>query len=162
MMNVQSDELEVERCSYDRLRTVILRLAPVYGPGRGLRERLRKGEFRLLDGGQHATSRIHVDDVARVVFAAEDRAPRGSRYLVADDEPTTQGQYTQWLCQRMGIPLPPSRELFEPGAPRVAHRNRRVRNTRLKQDLGIELRYPSFREGEAAIEAEMASGTAGS
>jgi nucleoside-diphosphate-sugar epimerase len=162
MMNVQNDELEVERCSYDRLRTVILRLAPVYGPGRGLRERLRKGEFRLLDGGQHATSRIHVDDVARVVFAAEARAPRGSRYLVADDEPTTQGQYTQWLCQRMGIPLPPSRQMFEPGAPRVAHRNRRVRNTRLKQELGIELRYPSFREGEAAIEAEMAAQTADS
>ncbi|HEY6180318.1 MAG TPA: NAD-dependent epimerase/dehydratase family protein, partial [Kofleriaceae bacterium] len=47
MNNVKSDELEVERCSFDRLRRVTLRLAPVYGPGRGLRERLRKGEFRL-------------------------------------------------------------------------------------------------------------------
>jgi hypothetical protein len=47
--------------------------------------------------------------------------------------------------------------MFEPGAPRVAHRNRRVRNTRLKQELGIELGYPSFREGEAAIEAEIAA-----
>jgi nucleoside-diphosphate-sugar epimerase len=156
MNNVKSDELEVERCSFGRLRTVTLRLAPVYGPGRGLRERIRKGEFRLLDGGQHATSRIHVDDVARVVFAAEARAPRGARYLVADDEPTTQGEYTRWLCERLGVPLPPSRQIFEPGKPRVAHRNRRIRNTRLRQELGVELRYPSFREGEAAIEAETA------
>lgn len=155
MNNVKSDELEVERCSFERLRTVILRLAPVYGPGRGLRERIRKGEFRLLDDGQHATSRIHVDDVARVVFAAEARAPRGARYLVADDEPTTQGEYTRWLCERLGLPLPPSRQIFEPGKPRVAHRNRRIRNTRLKQELGVELRYPSFRDGEAAIEAEI-------
>jgi len=140
---------------------VILRLTPVYGPGRGLRERLRKGEFRLLDDGQHATSRIHVDDVVRAVFAAEARAPHGSRYLVADDEPTTQGQFTQWACQRMAIPLPPSRQMFEPGAPRVTHRNRRVRNTRLKQELGIELRYPTFRDGEAAIEAEAAATAAG-
>lgn len=158
MNNVKSDELEVERCSFDRLRTVILRLAPVYGPGRGLRERLRKQEFRLLDDGQHATSRIHVDDVARVVFAAEARAPSRSRYLVADDEPTTQGEYTRWLCDRMAIPTPPSRGMFEPGKPRVAHRNRRIRNTRLKQELGIELRYRSFREGEAAIEAELTAG----
>jgi nucleoside-diphosphate-sugar epimerase len=159
MNNVHSDELEVERCKFERLRTVTLRLAPVYGPGRGLRERLRKREFRLLDDGQHATSRIHVDDVARVVFAAEARAPAGSRYLVADDEPTTQRQYTEWLCERMAIALPPSRQMFEPGAPRVAHRNRRIRNTRLKQELEIELRYPTFRDGEAAIEAELAAQT---
>jgi nucleoside-diphosphate-sugar epimerase len=158
MANVQSDEREVEICQFDRLRTVILRLAPVYGPGRGLRERIRKGEYRILDDGQHVTSRIHVDDVVRVVFAVEERAPSRTRYLVADDEPTTQGQYAAWLAERMGVPLPPSRQIFEPGKPRVAHRNRRVRNAKVKSELGIELRYPSFREGEAAIEAELASG----
>lgn len=159
MNNVKSDELEVERCSFDRLRCVTLRLSPVYGPGRGLRERLRKGDFKLLDDGQHATSRIHVDDVVAVVFAAEDRAPHHARYLVADDEPTTQGEYTRWLCERMAIAMPPSRQMFEPGAPRVAHRNRKIRNTRLKQELAIELRYPNFRDGERAIEAEVAAGS---
>ena len=154
MANVMADEREVATCQHERLRTVTLRLAPVYGPGRGMRARLRKQEFRILDDGQHATSRIHVDDVVAVVFAAEDRAPSRSCYLVADDEPTTQGQYAAWLSQRMGLPMPPSRQLFEPGAPRVAHRNRRIRNERLKHDLGITLRYPSYREGEAAIEAE--------
>jgi hypothetical protein len=52
--------------------------------------------------------------------------------------------------------MPPSRQLFEPGKPRVAHRNRRIRNTRLRQELGVELRYPTFRDGEAAIDAEAA------
>jgi nucleoside-diphosphate-sugar epimerase len=154
MANVMADEREVEICQHERLRTVILRLAPVYGPGRGLRSRLRKGDYRILDDGSHATSRIHVDDVINVVFAAEDRAQRGARYLVADDEPTTQGQYAGWLSARMGLPMPPSRQMFEPGAPRVAHRNRKIRNARMKSELGVTLRYPSYREGEAAIEAE--------
>jgi nucleoside-diphosphate-sugar epimerase len=157
MLGVQSDEREIETCQFHRLRTVILRLAPVYGPGRGMRERMRKGAYRILDDGQHATSRIHIDDVIGVVFAAEQRAPAGARYLVADDEPTTQGQYAAWLCERMGVAMPPSRQIFEPGAPRVAHRNRRIRNSRVKRELAIELRYPSFREGEAAIEAEAAA-----
>jgi nucleoside-diphosphate-sugar epimerase len=157
MTNVQADEHEVFVCQFDRLRTVTLRLAPVYGPGRGMRARLRKGEYRILDDGQHATSRIHVDDVVNVVFAAEDRAPTRSRYLVADDEPTTQGEYARWLSERMGLPMPPSRQMFEPGAPRIAHRNRKVRNARVKRELALELRYPSFREGEAAIEAELAA-----
>jgi nucleoside-diphosphate-sugar epimerase len=142
--------------AFDSMRTVILRLAPVYGPGRGVRERLRKQDYKLLDDGQHAISRIHVDDVVRVVLAAEDRAPNRSLFLVADDEPTTQRDYARWLTERMGLPMPPSRPIFEPGRPRVAHRNRRIRNARLKQALGLELRYPTFREGEAAIEAEDA------
>jgi len=158
MNGVQADEREIDQSQFFRLRTVILRLAPIYGPGRGVRQRLRKGDYRILDDGQHVTSRIHVDDIVRVVFAAEERAPARARYLVADDEPTTQGQYAAWLSERMGIAMPPSRQIIEPGKPRVAHRNRRIRNARMKQELGIELRYPSFREGEAAIEAEEAAG----
>ena len=157
MANVLTDEAELENASFERLRTVILRLAPVYGPGRGVRNRLRKGDYRLLGDGHHAISRIHIEDAVRVIFAAEDKAPHRSRYLVADDEPTTQGEYARWLTDRMGIPMPPSRLIFEPGNPRVAHRNRKLKNTRMKSELGIDLLYPTFREGEAAIEAEEAS-----
>jgi nucleoside-diphosphate-sugar epimerase len=154
MQNIQSDELEIERASFDRLRTVVLRLAPVYGPGRGVRARMRKGDYRILDEGQHATSRIHVDDVIKIVFAAEAKAPTKSVYLVGDDEPTTQGEYAKWLADRLGVPLPPHRQMVEPGKAKVAHRNRKIRNAKLKRELGVELLYPSFRQGEAAIEAE--------
>jgi nucleoside-diphosphate-sugar epimerase len=158
MQNIQSDEVEIERCSIDRMKIVMLRLAPVYGPGRGVRNRIRKGDYRILDDGQHVTSRIHVDDVARVVFAAEDRAAHRSIYLVADDAPTTQGEYAKWLAERMKVPMPPHRHQIEPGKPKVAHRNRKIRNARMKEMLGGPLLYPSFREGEAAIEAEEGTG----
>jgi nucleoside-diphosphate-sugar epimerase len=154
MAHVIADERETINCSFDRVRTIVLRLAPLYGPGRGVRERLKKGEYKLLDEGQHAISRIHIDDAVRVIFAAEEKAPNRSTYLVADDEPTTQLAYATWLCDRMGIPMPPSRKIFEPGATKVAFRNRRIRNTKMKSELGIELLYPTFREGEAAIEAQ--------
>jgi nucleoside-diphosphate-sugar epimerase len=158
MTAVLADEEEIAKCAFDRMRPVILRLAPVYGPGRGVRERLKKGTYKLLDDGSHAISRIHVDDVARVIFAAEQRAPAKARYLVADDEPTTQRDYAAWLCERMSLPLPPSRALHEPGVAKAAHRNRRIRNAKMKRELAIELRYSTFREGEAAIEAELAAG----
>ena len=157
MTHVRADEAAIRACDFQRLKTVILRLAPVYGPGRGMRARMRKGDFKILGDGSHATSRIHVDDVVRVVAAAEERAERGSTYLVADDEPTTQGAYAKWLADRMGVPLPPSRSLEEHGK-RVPHRNRKIRNARMKAELGVTLQYPSFREGEAAIEAEESVG----
>lgn len=157
MKDIGTNEETIAASTFDRLRTVVLRLAPVYGPGRGVRARLSKGDYKLLDGGDHAISRVHVDDVVSAVFAAEESAPAKSTYLVADDEPTTQRDYASWLCERLGLPLPPSRSMFEPGKPRVAHRNRKIRNTRIKQALGLTLRYPTFREGEAAIEAELES-----
>jgi nucleoside-diphosphate-sugar epimerase len=153
MAHVISDEREVANCSHDRVRTVILRLAPVYGPGKGVRERLKKGDYRLLDEGQHAISRIHIDDVANIVAAAEAKAPARAMYLVGDDEPTTQLAYATWLCERMGLPLPPSRSMFEPGGRKVSFRNRKIRNTKLKAELELALQYPTFREGEVAIEA---------
>lgn len=156
MAGVQIDERVVSENQFDRLRAVVLRLAPVYGPKRGVRERLRKGDYKILDEGQHATSRIHIDDVAKVIFAAEDKAPDRALLLVADDEPTTQGEYAKWLTDRMGLEMPPARSMYEPGASRVAHRNRKIRNARMKETLGIELTYPTYREGEAAIEAALA------
>lgn len=154
MANILTDEQALETSGFDRLRVVTLRLAPVYGVGRGLRERILAGTFKLLDDGQHATSRIHVDDAVAAIAAAEARAPSKSTFLVADNEPTTQLAYATWLCDRLGLPLPPSRSMFEPGGTRVSHRNRKIRNARMTEMLEITLRYPTFREGEAAIEAE--------
>jgi nucleoside-diphosphate-sugar epimerase len=156
MQNVVSDELEIQSSSFDKLRTVILRMAPVYGPGRGVRERMKKGTYSILEDGQHVTSRIYVDDVARIIAAVEQHAPNKAVYLVGDDHPVTQGEYAKWLSERLGLGMPPSRQIVEQGKPRVAHRNRRIRNSRLKQELQLELKYPTFREGEAAIEAELA------
>jgi nucleoside-diphosphate-sugar epimerase len=157
MKNVLADENEVTACNFDRLRLVTLRLAPVYGPGRGVRNRILKGDYKLLDEGQHATSRIYIDDLVRVVAAAEAKVASKAMYLVADDEPTTQRDYATWLCERLGVPLPGARAMLEPGAPKVAHRNRKIRNAKLKRELELEMKYPTFREGEAAIEAELAT-----
>jgi hypothetical protein len=79
---------------------------------------------------------------------------------VADDRPTTQREYAEWLSARLGVPLPPSVPTLAPGAPRRPVRNRRVSNARLKQVLGYALRYPSYVEGELAIEAEAAAAAA--
>jgi nucleoside-diphosphate-sugar epimerase len=156
MKNVWADEEAILSVGMERMRTVILRLAPMYGPGRGVRARLRKGEYKLIDDGTHTISRIHVDDAVGVIFAAEEHAARRSVYLVADDLSTTQLEYATWLTERMGYPLPESRPLIQPGA-RPTHRNRRINNAKMKAELQYTLRYPTFREGEAAIESEEAA-----
>ncbi len=151
-----SDESAVQAAAAAGLRTCVLRLAAIYGPGRGVRQRLRKGDYKLIDGGEHFISRIHVDDLVQVILAAEEKAPPGALYLVGDDHPTPQKEVALWLCARLGFPPPPSQPVWGQGAGRTVQRGRRLRNDRMKRELGVTLRYPSYLEGEAAIEAEEA------
>ena len=129
MQNVYTDELEIERCTFDA--------APHRAPARpGLRSGPRRAPAHagrhVQDprGGPARTSRIHVESPSRGVRRrGARRARRG--YLVADDEPTTQGEYAKWLSDRLGVPMPPSRPMIEAGS-RAAHRNRKIRNAKLK------------------------------
>jgi nucleoside-diphosphate-sugar epimerase len=150
-----SDESAVEGGRLSGLSTVILRLAAVYGPGRGVRERLKAGNYKLIDEGEHMFSRVHVDDVVGVILAAADRAPNPAIYCVADDRPTTQKEYADWLVARMGAAPPPSVASLAPGRPRRPVRNRAVSNARLKRELGYVFRYPTYLEGELAVEVEQ-------
>jgi hypothetical protein len=149
-----ADEQGVETARLAGLSTVILRLAAIYGPGRGVRERLLNGTYRLLDDGAHVFSRVHVDDVVGVVRAAVERAPSGAVYCIGDDRPTTQREYADWLTARLGTPSPVSVPTLAPGTARRAVRNRRIANARFKRELAYVLRYPTYVEGELAIEQE--------
>jgi tryptophan 2,3-dioxygenase len=150
-----ADEGAVEMASLSGMATAVLRLAAIYGPGRGVRERLKAGSYQLVDHGEHYFSRVHVDDIVRIIRACVERAPSRALYCVADDRPTTQREYTEWLAARLGVPLPPSVASVAPGMPRRPVRNRCVLNARLKRELDFQFRYPSYVEGEIAIEGEM-------
>jgi nucleoside-diphosphate-sugar epimerase len=149
-----SEESAVDMARISGLSTVVLRLSAIYGPGRGVRERLKAGSYKLIDDGEHWFSRVHVDDIVGILRAATERAPAGAVYCVADDRPSTQKEYSDWLVARLGVAPPPSVPSLAPGARRRGVRNRKVANARLKRELDYAFRYPSYLEGEPAIEAE--------
>jgi nucleoside-diphosphate-sugar epimerase len=150
-----TEESAVETGRLGGLSTVILRLAAIYGPGRGVRERLKAGTYKLTDDGVHVFSRVHVDDIVGIIRAAVARAPSGAVYCVGDCKPTTQREYAEWLSARLGVPMPPSVPSLAPGAPRRGVRNRSINNARLIRELEYQFRYPSYVEGEMAIEMEV-------
>ena len=130
-----ADEAAVEGGASAGLHTVTFRIAAIYGPGRGVRARLLRGDYKLIDDGQHYISRVHVDDLVRAILAADVRADSGSVFMVSDDRPTTQYEYAEWLAARLNLPMPPSTPSIAPGTRRTLLRGRRIRNTKLKQQL---------------------------
>jgi len=132
--------------------SLILRPAAIYGPGRGVHWRLALREFRLLGDGSNYVSRIHVDDLTAIAEAALLSQGTGA-YPVADDGACTSREIVEYCCALLGIPVPPSASAAELSESRRS--DRRVDGGAIRRLLGVELRYPSYREGVAAcLEAE--------
>ena len=141
----------------------ICRVPGIYGPGRTLRRRLEAGAYRRLNEGSLWISRIHVDDLVQGLIATWLRGKPGQIYLLCDDEPTTDHAYVKLTAELLSLPLPPTvnREdiRLELGDDAFERRigSRRCVNTRMREELGVALRYPTIRDGlPAALRAEGA------
>lgn len=131
------------------------RLAGIYGPGRNQLEGVKRGTaHRIVKPGQ-VFCRIHVDDIARVLQASMAKPDPGAVYNVADDEPAPPQEVVAYAAELLGLPLPPEVPFdaaqLSPMAASFYGDNRRVRNDRIKTDLGVTLDYPTYREGLKAL-----------
>lgn len=138
---------------------VILRLAGIYGPGRGywLRQFLA-GEARIEGAGERFLNMIHRDDVVGVIRAALERGRAGAVYNAVDNEPVTQAEVFGWLATTTRRPLPPTTREEAQAARRRGVTNKRVSNHRLRTELGYPFRFSTFREGYAAELARLGLG----
>jgi nucleoside-diphosphate-sugar epimerase len=127
------------------LRTSVVRLSGLYGPGRtGLVERVRSGKLALGPGDEAWMNFCHRDDAVAVVLAALDRGEGGAVHHGSDAEPARRREVVEWIAARLGIPAPHSEA--PTGGP-----SRRIRSERTRAALGVALAYPTFREGFAAL-----------
>jgi nucleoside-diphosphate-sugar epimerase len=143
------------------VRIGILRVPGIYAPGRLPVERLeqRIPALRAEDDGY--TNHIHADDLARVVGAALTHGRPGRVYNAADDTPMKMADYFDLVADhyRLERPRRISREAAQqeisPGMLSYMAESRRIANARIKQELGVRLRYPGVREGlEGMSDAE--------
>lgn len=134
----------------------VFRLPGIYGPGgRNQIDAVRAGRaHRVVKPGQ-VFNRIHVDDLAAVLIASMDARDGASVYNVADDQPAPADQVIAYAAELLGVDPPPAvpfdKAQLSPFAAHFYAECKRVRNQRIKQELGINLRYPTFRQGLAAI-----------
>ena len=133
----------------------IFRLAGIYGPGRGPFEKVRDGTARRIIKPGQVFSRIHVEDIAQVVAASMARPRPGAVYNVCDDDPAPPEDVIGHAAELLHLPVPPAipydQAEMTPMARSFYAESKRVRNDRIKDELGVRLRYPTYREGLAAL-----------
>jgi nucleoside-diphosphate-sugar epimerase len=135
----------------------VFRLAGIYGPGpkRNALEAVRAGTAqRIVKPGQ-VFGRVHVDDIVQVLRASMARPNPGAVYNVADDEPAPPQDVVAFACALLGVQPPPEipyhQAELSPMARSFYADNRRIDNARIKGELGVRLRHPTYREGLRAI-----------
>jgi nucleoside-diphosphate-sugar epimerase len=129
---------------------IILRLAGIYGPGRLITrvESLRAAEPLGMNPDAWLNL-IHVDDAVAVILASAERAPVGTTYLVADDRPNTRRQFYSQVASLVGAPAPIYLDHDLPIRER-RRLNKRCANRRLREELGVELKFPTTDTGLSA------------
>ena len=131
------------------------RLAGIYGPGRNQLAALKAGTARRIDKTGQVFSRIHVEDIAMILLASMAKPQAGRAYSVCDDEPAPPQDVVAYAATLLGM-APPPLIAFEdadlsPMAKSFYGENKRIKNSRIKQELGVTLKYPSYREGLRAL-----------
>ncbi len=140
----------------------VFRLAGIYGPGRGPFEKVRTGTARRIVKDGQWFSRVHVEDIAQVLLASIDRPNPGAVYNVCDDDPAPPQDVIAEAARLLGLPAPPAVPFesaeMTPMARSFYAESKRVRNARIKEELGVRLRFPDYRAGLASLLAEEGQG----
>ncbi len=133
----------------------IFRLAGIYGPGSNQMVSLLNGKSRRVIKPGQVFSRIHVDDIASILQASLEKPNPGRIYNVCDDEAAPPQEVVAHAAALLNRPAPPEVDFedaeMSPMGRSFYAESKRVSNDRIKQELGVELAYPTYREGLAAL-----------
>ncbi len=133
----------------------LFRLAGIYGPGSSAFDAIREGRAKRIVKPGQIFSRIHVADIAQVLEASMARPHPGAAYNVCDDDPAPPSDVVAFAAALLNRPPPPEIPFEEAELSAMARSfyddNKRVSNSRIKRELGVALRYPSYRVGLPAI-----------
>jgi nucleoside-diphosphate-sugar epimerase len=135
------------------------RLAGIYGPGRNQLVSMQNGKARRIEKTGQVFSRIHVADIAQILLASIDKPQAGRAYSVCDDAPAPPQEVVAFAADLLGLEAPPLMAFedaeLSPMAQSFYADNKRIKNTRLKEELGVRLLYPDYRAGLGALYQEM-------
>lgn len=139
---------------YD-LPVMVFRCVCIYGPGRNLLVSVQKGRARRIDKPGLVFSRIHAEDLAQTLEASMQKPQPGEAYNVSDDCPCPPAEAAEYACRLLGVEPPPlvpyEMADLSPTARGFYTANKRISNKKIKQELGVELKYPDYRSGLNAL-----------
>jgi nucleoside-diphosphate-sugar epimerase len=157
-MRVLAEKQWQELARKTKLPLHVFRLAGIYGPGRGPFAKVRAGTARRIIKENQLFSRIHVEDIAQALaasIASPCAAGATAIYNLCDNDPAPPEDVIAYAAKLLGAPIPPAIHFADadltPMARSFYAESKRVRNDRMKRELGVTLKYPDYETGLRAL-----------
>ena len=128
----------------------IFRLSGIYSPQNNILKRLDIGQVRLIEKENHFFSRIHVEDIANVLFHSLRKFKKNEIYNISDDQPASQNEIINYACRLLKKDPPQSINLenLDDGMLKDFYKDsKKVQNKKMKDFFNYQLIYPTYKEG---------------
>ncbi|NNE40977.1 MAG: SDR family oxidoreductase [Marinicaulis sp.] len=152
---IKAERLWRDFADEHELPLTIYRLPGIYGPGRSAIDTVRSGNAKRIYKPGQVFNRMHVDDIARVLATSLHELITPELVNLSDDEPSPPQDVIEYACSLLGVEPPPlvpiEQAQLSPMAASFYTDNKRISNALMKKTFGLDLEYPSYREGLRAI-----------
>lgn len=158
-IRLEAEEMLWNASKENGMPATVAVLGDVYGPGGWFADiiinRMRNGSFKIPGSGDYYRSFVHVDDVANALMLIAEKDAKNATYVIVDDEPVTFAEFVYYTVDRLGLKKPGkvpallAKAVLGSDMVKLLTHSMRVRNTKVKSELGLQLKYPTYREGVA-------------
>ena len=149
------DRLSAERSWLDfankqNIPLQIFRLSGIYSNRRNILVKLKSGKANIINKKNHFFSRIHVEDIANVLFRSLSSFKSSEIYNISDDKPSSSEEIILYGVKILNIEKPKSIEVKEIESEMLKNfykESKKVSNKKMKSFFNYKLKFPTYVEG---------------
>jgi len=131
--------------------TIIMRISGIYGPGRNILDKIKDGSVQYIFKEGQIFSRIHIDDIISAIAFSLQKDTDSNIYNLSDNLPSPQHEVIQYAAKLLNIELPKPVHFEKADLSTMIREfytsSKKVSNKKIKEQLGLKLKYPSYKEG---------------
>ena len=128
----------------------ILRLSGIYSNQNNILIRLKEGNAKIINKKNQFFSRIHVEDIANILFKSLQKFKAKEIYNVSDDKPASSEEVILYGSKLLNTKKPETVELTSIDSEMIKNfykDSKKVNNKKIKEFLNYKLKYPTYVEG---------------
>ena len=128
----------------------IFRLAGIYSNESNILARLKSGKAKIVNRKNNFFSRIHVEDIANILFESLSKFKPGEIYNISDDKPSSSEEVTLYGVKLLNMDKPKIIELKDIESEMLKNfykDSKKVSNKKMKSFFEYDLKFPSYIEG---------------
>jgi len=128
----------------------IFRLSGIYSNQYNILKRLKSGEAKIINKKNHFFSRIHVEDIANILFSSLNNFKKKEIYNISDNLPASAEEVAMYGVKLLGIDKPKTIEINEIESEMLKNfykDSKKVDNKKMKEFFNHKLKYPTYIEG---------------